>query len=1477
MSGRSHSPSLRRSQSSRSRSRSPSPPLLLKRSKSEGDQSPHPFDRVQPRQPSRQPSIEAPPPAPFEIPRLPSSTPPLSRVHSSQSSTHSSASLSREASRPVSRQSSTHSPAPPELQSRQSYIQADIPKIPEIPYTNTEASISDTSCKSYHTALTEQAFKYFCLAKYYHSENELEGALINFLLALNNLYNVQSYFSGPEAIQYKGFIVEAKEAAEQAKTTSKEKPLLIDQKSVGCITKDIEEDINKAIEKTLSYIIPLQDQLRRVKNNRDSSVSKDDKNVQCKDIKTDVITGDVLTFDDISGQETAKENIKAGILYPLLFPRLYPTLSKGILFYGPPGTGKTLLAKAFVNELQKEILTRQIDIRILFYAPTGAELKGKYVGETEKKISNYFQCASKAATDCTIKLTENNRSKGTDKLLSKVISVIFIDEIDSIARSRSKDESGLGANSVNALLQEMDGVKSNSNVIVMAATNYPWLLDEAVLRRFDTKIYLTLPSAIDIEDQIKSDIANRYLKTALRKSEKIVSASKLKKEKEDEAKKKLPGAKQESACKKAEDKNDQLKGKNIDCADETACLTPYIGGTKKLHPSKIFNIFRNLYFPEFTDQKIRLLSQQLEKDHYSGGDVRNICTFVYKKMGARAHKMNRFEEYQEILNPDKLFIEDEKALLELKKGSFPSTKNLPVVKNACNNNSFRFKVFSDTGVSGVSQFNYSELPSFVFLQQTGTSPVSEKTKVQNIVNQPQPAQEEQEEAEEQEAEDEHEEQVNATVPVAPASITSVQEPVALAPAPRPVPEYTKEIPNITGVIKRRGAASTQQHAGSIEGLPTYNTDTFIQSIKDELKKDKIEVSLNTPGYEAFVKMDLFLQEITMFVDLYVLKNPSGLSHIEQQLKAKILIAEESIAAHTPKHSFYYVDETPYNQEIGELNKELNKEVEQLQLLLVELNKDPTNFYKNQVKTMLHSIHRNIMDLYDGIKNPSQKEIYLSLKDILSIGDIFNFKTANINQIRILICQELDFGISIPVQKQIWVCIPLRDQLIQTIFSSTSLKFRQAWTVAKQAGQSLLSSFMNIGSFLSDLWNGVVTDEQFNTSTPVTYKGFYELKQVEDIQRLTMIYNQTSHIFCIEENEEGNKKKISDFIVTPKILTGNFFESFMFCLARGIVYKKETKCSKLISAVNNYRQLIKENKIKIDQHNDTFTFNKIMKHGGFSSKTIHGVEPPSNMIKSQLLPNFRKATIGGVVYDHMYLISDMNPEKKEKLIIDVIDSIFTRGTEANPKHPDTVPTVDRLDQRSIKETYMVFNLFDFINRELTDPRKKGKIVKLYREKKDIDISVTVENPSKSVLEEPSVSSSLSKEAALEDVPDGQYYFVTPKDGAFHPLYTFLYPSFEIIPVTSPMNLRAVMYRIEPDEAMKQQQLDKTAIQDSNTGCIGEEDIEENRLINLSFMESDFVAATNSQNTDSVQAAVEEIRLQQLLAFSKHQDIPKDDKS
>lgn len=144
-------------------------------------------------------------------------------------------------------------------------------------------------------------------------------------------------------------------------------------------------------------------------------------------------------------------------------------LPKGILLYGPPGTGKTYLARAISGEAN-----------IPFFAVSAADINQALVGQTEKVIKGIFKKAKDAAIF--------NEAK---------TAIIFIDEIDSIAGKRSNSKSDYHRSLLGTLLSEMDGIKPNNNVLVLACTNMPQDLDPAIKRegRFDQLIILDLPNA----------------------------------------------------------------------------------------------------------------------------------------------------------------------------------------------------------------------------------------------------------------------------------------------------------------------------------------------------------------------------------------------------------------------------------------------------------------------------------------------------------------------------------------------------------------------------------------------------------------------------------------------------------------------------------------------------------------------------------------------------------------------------------------------------------------------------------------------------------------------------------------------------------------------------------------------------------------------------------------------------------------------
>lgn len=211
--------------------------------------------------------------------------------------------------------------------------------------------------------------------------------------------------------------------------------------------------------------------------------------IACKDPKESL----GITFDQIAGQDEAKRQISLQYIYPIAFPSLFGGKVRGLLFYGVPGTGKTLLAKAATAELPN----------IAFYDPSPGELKGKYEGDTEKNISRVFECAQEEV--------ENPDSDFT-------YSIIFIDEFDSLAGKGREQDPGM-RRSVNTLLQMMDGIKSSENVSVIAATNYPWTIDDAILRRFGAKVMIDLPDNTAREFLIRQSLAEAYSKPSIPKKE----------------------------------------------------------------------------------------------------------------------------------------------------------------------------------------------------------------------------------------------------------------------------------------------------------------------------------------------------------------------------------------------------------------------------------------------------------------------------------------------------------------------------------------------------------------------------------------------------------------------------------------------------------------------------------------------------------------------------------------------------------------------------------------------------------------------------------------------------------------------------------------------------------------------------------------------------------------------------------------------
>ncbi len=173
-----------------------------------------------------------------------------------------------------------------------------------------------------------------------------------------------------------------------------------------------------------------------------------------------------VKWEEIGGLEKPKQELMESVEWPLKYSALYrhmnATPPKGLLLYGPPGTGKTLLAKAVASESEAN-----------FISVKGPEFLSKWVGESEKAVRETFRKARQAAP-----------------------CVIFLDEIDAIAPVRgTSSDSGVTERVISQLLTEMDGLESLHNVVVIAATNRPDIIDPALLRpgRFDRMVYIGPP------------------------------------------------------------------------------------------------------------------------------------------------------------------------------------------------------------------------------------------------------------------------------------------------------------------------------------------------------------------------------------------------------------------------------------------------------------------------------------------------------------------------------------------------------------------------------------------------------------------------------------------------------------------------------------------------------------------------------------------------------------------------------------------------------------------------------------------------------------------------------------------------------------------------------------------------------------------------------------------------------------------------
>lgn len=185
-----------------------------------------------------------------------------------------------------------------------------------------------------------------------------------------------------------------------------------------------------------------------------------------------------VKWTDVAGLAMAKQILQEAVILPTRFPELFVGKVrpwKGILLYGPPGTGKSYLAKACATEASGT-----------FFSVSSSDLVSKFMGESERLVRSLFEMARKSLP-----------------------AIIFIDEIDSLCGSRSEGENDATRRIKTEFLVQMQGVGHNEDgLLVLGATNIPWELDPAIRRRFERRVYISLPEEIARRKLFESNIGD---------------------------------------------------------------------------------------------------------------------------------------------------------------------------------------------------------------------------------------------------------------------------------------------------------------------------------------------------------------------------------------------------------------------------------------------------------------------------------------------------------------------------------------------------------------------------------------------------------------------------------------------------------------------------------------------------------------------------------------------------------------------------------------------------------------------------------------------------------------------------------------------------------------------------------------------------------------------------------------------------------
>lgn len=195
-----------------------------------------------------------------------------------------------------------------------------------------------------------------------------------------------------------------------------------------------------------------------------------------------------VTFDDIAGMEDAKKIIDEMVIYPMKSPEKAKALGLnpggGVLLFGPPGTGKTMLGKAIAGALDAP-----------FYYASGADLRSKWYGESEQRLSQLLNAAK-----------------------AQPVAVVFLDEVESLLPKREEGSHAADNRVVTQFLADLGGFKDSKNLLlILGATNKPWAIDEAVFRtgRFDEKVYIGPPDLPAREKILELNLKNAQVEDGL--------------------------------------------------------------------------------------------------------------------------------------------------------------------------------------------------------------------------------------------------------------------------------------------------------------------------------------------------------------------------------------------------------------------------------------------------------------------------------------------------------------------------------------------------------------------------------------------------------------------------------------------------------------------------------------------------------------------------------------------------------------------------------------------------------------------------------------------------------------------------------------------------------------------------------------------------------------------------------------------------